>query len=286
MYIRRALLLLTVVCITIFAAAQSNLDSILYDFHHRPDRVLVAAHRAEHPDFPENSLAAMKEAIRAGVDIIEVDVRETKDGVMIIMHDKTLDRTTTGKGAVEEQTYAELQKLFLTHKGKPTAEKIPTLEDVFRLAKGKVMLDLDYKAERKKAAKTTAKLMRKNKMEGQSLFFLYDYKDAPALRKMNRKIQFMMRTYSKEDVEGVFKQGIPAPVIHADYKFYTDSLMGIIRGRGIRLWMNALGKYDKMEQEKKDSGFDALLTMRHTNIIQTDLYEELLAYLRQKGWHR
>ncbi|MBW7890820.1 MAG: glycerophosphodiester phosphodiesterase family protein [Chitinophagaceae bacterium] len=286
MIFRRFILSFVVAWLTLAAVAQSNLDSILYDFHHRPDRVLVAAHRAEHPDLPENSLAAMKEAIRAGVDIIEVDVRETKDGVMIIMHDKTLDRTTTGEGPVEEKTYAELQELFLTHKGQPTAEKIPTLEEVFRLAKGKVMLDLDYKAGRKKAAKTTTKLMRKKKIEGQALFFLYDYKDAPALRKMNKKIQFMMRTYNQEDVEGVFKQGIPVPVIHADYKFYTDSLMGVIRGKGIRLWMNALGKYDKMEQEKKDSGFDALLEMRHTNIIQTDLYRELLDYLRKRGLHR
>lgn len=123
-------------------------------------------------------------------------------------------------------------------------------------------------------------------MEKQSLFFLYDYKDAPALHRMNKKIQFMMRAYSREDVDGIFNQGIAVPVIHADSKFYTDSLMGVIRGKGIRLWMNALGAYDKMEMEKKDSGFDALLQLKYTNIIQTDLYGRLLDYLRERKLHR
>lgn len=286
MYYKRLFLSLGFLFVTVFAVAQSNLDSILYDFHNRPDRILVAAHRAENPAFPENSVAAIKEAIRRGVDIIEVDVRETKDGVMVIMHDKTLDRTTTGKGLVADMTYDQLQQLFLLHDGKPTAEKIPAFKEVLDLVKGQVMLDIDYKIEGKRAARSTARLLRKTKTEKQVLFFLYDYKDAPALRRMNKKIQFMTRAYSKEDVDGIFDQGIKVPVIHADDKFYSDSLMGIIRGKGIRLWMNALGKYDKMERVGKDSGFNALLQMRHTNIIQTDLYEELLAYLKQRGLHR
>ncbi|MCO5241510.1 MAG: glycerophosphodiester phosphodiesterase family protein [Chitinophagaceae bacterium] len=286
MYIRRIFLLLGIVCCTIIAVGQSALDSILYDFHYRPDRVLVAAHRAENPGLPENSIAAMKEAMRHAVDIIELDVRETRDGVMVIMHDKTLDRTTTGKGLVADMTYKQLQQLYLLHDGKPTTEKIPTFKEVLDLVKGKVMLDIDYKAEGKRAAKTTTRMLRKKKMEGQVLFFLYDYTDAPALNRMNKRIQFMTRSYNKDDVDGIFNLGIKIPVIHADDKFYSDSLMGVIRGKGIRLWMNALGKYDKMEREQKNSGFDALLKMRHTNIIQTDLYGELLAYLRQRGLHR
>ena len=286
MYYKRIVLSVTVLLVTLVAAAQSNLDSILNDFYHRPYRVLVAAHRAAHAVYPENSVAAMKEAIRLGVDIIETDIRETKDGVLIIMHDKTIDRTTTGKGLVAEKTYAELQQVFLLHDGKPTSEKIPTFKEVLELVKGKVMLDIDYKADGKRAAKSTAKLLRRTKMEKQSLFFLYDYKDAPALRSMNKKIQFMTRAYSREDVEGIFSQGIEVPVIHADDKFYSDSLMGVIRGKGIRLWMNALGKYEKLETEEKDRGFDALLRLRHTNIIQTNLPEELIAYLRLRGLHR
>ena len=286
MYCKRIVLSFTVLLVTLVAAAQSNLDSILNDFYNRPDRVLVAAHRAAHAAYPENSIAAMKEAIRLGVDIIETDIRETKDGVLVIMHDKTIDRTTTGKGPVAEKTYAELQQFFLLHDGRPTSQKIPTFKEVLELVKGKIMLDIDYKAEGKRAAKSAARLLKKTKLEKQSLFFLYDYKDAPALRRMNKKIQFMTRAYSKDDVDGIFDQGIEVPVIHADDKFYSDSLMGVIRGKGMRLWMNALGKYEKLEAENKNSGFDALLRMHHTNIIQTNLPEELIAYLRAGGLHR
>lgn len=286
MYHKRLFLSLSFLLVTALAVAQSGLDSILYDFHYRPDRILVAAHRAENPAFPENSIVAIKEAIRLGADIIEVDVRETKDGVLVIMHDKTLDRTTTGKGLVADMTYDQLQQLFLLHNGEPTTEKIPTFKEVLNLVKGKVMLDIDYKAEGKRAARSTTRVLRKTKTEKQVLFFLYDYKDAPALRRMNKRIQFMTRAYSREDVDGIFNQGIQVPVIHADDKFYSDSLMGVIRGKGIRLWMNALGKYDKMERAEKNKGFDTLLQMRHTNIIQTDLYKELLAYLKLRGLHR
>ena len=65
--------------------------------------VLVASHRAVHHELPENSLPAIKEAIRLGVDIIEIDVKVSKDGIPMLMHDGKVDRTTTGKGDLETQ---------------------------------------------------------------------------------------------------------------------------------------------------------------------------------------
>lgn len=283
---RHFILLFLLIVVSGVVVAQSNLDSILNDFHNRPDRVLVAAHRAQNENYPENSMAAVKEMIAMGVDIVEMDVRETKDGVLIIMHDKSVDRTTTGKGLVAEMNWKDLKKLRLLHNGKPTKEHIPTFKEILSLVKGKVMLDIDYKAEGERAAGATLKILRKKKIEKQCLFFLYDYKDAEGLYKMNTNLQFMPRAYNNEGVAGIFQLTMPIPVIHADDKFYTDSLMSIIRSKGKRLWLNALGKYDKMETEKKDSGFDALLQHKYTNIIQTDLSKELLEYLKRRGLHR
>lgn len=277
---------LAICLLSVAASAQSNLNSILSDFNSRPETILVAAHRAAHKAYPENSLAAMKEAIRIGVDIIETDVRETKDSVLVCIHDKTIDRTTTGKGKVEDLTYAELQQYFLLHDGKPTLEKIPTFKEVLQLVKGKIMLDIDYKADGDRAASSTTKLLRKMKIEKQCLFFLYDYRDAAALHKMNKQIRFMPRAYKAADVDSILVMTVASPAIHGDDECYTDALMGQIRSKGRRVWMNALGKYDKMEKEKKDSGFDALLQMKQINIIQTDLPEELLQYLRAKGLHQ
>lgn len=286
MFYKLILLLLLTVYGILPASAQSNLDSILNDFYNKPERVLVASHRAAHNHYPENSIAAMKEAIRLGVDIIETDVRETKDGVLVIMHDKNIDRTTTGKGNVADLTYAQLQQYFLLFDGKPTTEKIPTFEEALDIVKGKIMLDIDYKADGERAARSTTKLLRKKKIENQTLFFLYDYKDAAALYKMNPHLRFMTRTYNHADVDSVLLMTLPVPAIHADDKFYNDSLMNVIREKGKRVWMNALNKYDDMEKSKKDSGFDSLLQMKYTNVIQTDLPGELIAYLQRKGLHR
>lgn len=283
---RRSIVFVFLAVLVYGTQAQSHLDSILYDFHNQPGRILVAAHRAPHVVHPENSIPAMKEAIVMGVDIIESDVRETKDGVLVMIHDKTVDRTTNGKGQVSEMTFAELQKLNLVHNGQVTQEKIPTFKEVLALVKGKIMLDIDYKADGVRAAKSTTKLLRKMKMEKQCLFFLYDYKDAASLLKLNKRLQFLVRTYNQADVEAVLSSNIPTPAIHADNKFYTDSLMNVIRSSGKRLWMNSLGRYDEKEKQQPGKGFDELLQLGHTNIIQTDLPRELLLYLKQKNLHR
>ena len=279
------LLLLTLSMPAKTMAQASNLDSILKDFYQNHDRILVASHRAAHTDYPENSLAAMREAIRIGVDIIEADVRETKDSVLIIMHDKDINRTTTGKGLVKDLTYAELQQFYLLHNGKPTLEKIPTFEEALNIAKDKIMLDIDYKADGERAARNTYRAIEKTKTEKQVLFFLYDYKEAVDFRKMNSKIPLMPRAYTKEDVHAILQLGF-APIIHADDKFYSDSLMSAIREKNIRVWSNALGKYDDMEKTTENSGFDKLLQMKQVNVIQTDRPAQLIKYLQQKKRHR
>src|SRR6187431_1738990 len=104
--------------------------------------VLVAAHRAAHNVYPENSLKAIQASIKLGVDIIEIDVKVSKDGVPFLMHDRTMDRTTNGKGDPEELTWEELQKLHIVDKGKSTSYKIPSLEQALELADGKILVDL------------------------------------------------------------------------------------------------------------------------------------------------
>jgi glycerophosphoryl diester phosphodiesterase len=75
--------------------------------------------------------------------------------------------------------------------------------------------------------------------------------------------------------------------IHIDDSFYSDSLMSRVRSHGERVWINALGKYDDMEEQQKDSGFDAMMqTFKYANCIQTNYPAELLAYLKKKGLHR
>lgn len=112
--------------------------------------VLVVAHRACWRQAAENSLEGLEACIRQGVDIAEVDVRATRDGVLVLMHDPSIDRTTNGSGRVSALTYAQLNELRLkTGRGgaraRMTDYRIPTLEEALRVAEGRIMLELDIK---------------------------------------------------------------------------------------------------------------------------------------------
>ena len=78
-------------------------------------KFIVIAHRGDHTDVPENTIAAFKNGIKNGVDYVEIDLRTTKDSVLVIMHDATVDRMTSGKGKVSELLYSEIQKNFLAN---------------------------------------------------------------------------------------------------------------------------------------------------------------------------
>jgi len=74
---------------------------------------MVVAHRVDWLNVPENSIPAIQNCIEKGIDIVEIDVRKTKDGQLILMHDKTVNRTTDGNGVITEMTFADIRKLHL-----------------------------------------------------------------------------------------------------------------------------------------------------------------------------
>ena len=108
------------------------------------DQVIVVAHRGDWRNAPENSLQAIQNCIDMGVDMIEIDVRMTRDSVLVLMHDETIDRTTTGSGAVQDFTYDSLQTFFLRDGLRhATPHKVPTLEEALMVSKDKILVNLD-----------------------------------------------------------------------------------------------------------------------------------------------
>ena len=101
--------------------------------------MLKIGHRGARAYEPENTLRSFKRALEFGVDAVELDVRRTKDGSLVVIHDAKVDRTTNGEGLVNEFTLEEIKQL-VTEKG----EKIPTLEEVldFLDKKVKVLIEL------------------------------------------------------------------------------------------------------------------------------------------------
>ena len=110
---------------------------------------LLAAHRGGAQLWPENSLLAFRNATALGADYLELDVHETRDGELVVIHDPTLDRTTTGAGPVRARARAELRALRLKDRaGAVTDEPLPTLDEVVRLgAEGKRQLLLEIKVD-------------------------------------------------------------------------------------------------------------------------------------------
>jgi glycerophosphoryl diester phosphodiesterase len=111
----------------------------------------VIGHRGSLKDRPENTVASVLRAAEAGADAAEVDIRTTKDGALVCMHDATEDRTTDGTGKVADLTLAELKRLDAGVKfdKRFAGERVPTLREVLAAAKGKVgvMIDLQEPGE-------------------------------------------------------------------------------------------------------------------------------------------
>lgn len=109
--------------------------------------ILISGHRGgREAGFPENSIEGFQQVLSKSTAFIEIDPRLTKDSVIVLMHDETLDRTTNGTGKVSDYTWDELQALrLLDFEGNITAAMIPKLEEVFDWTKKKTVVNLDKK---------------------------------------------------------------------------------------------------------------------------------------------
>lgn len=118
------------------------------------DHIMVVAHRAGWKENgkvvrAENSKAAIDHAAAIGVEMVELDVRRSKDGVLVVMHDATLERTSTCQGQVSDRTLAELRgcRLMVEGTGVVTDEVVPTLAEMLAHARGRIIINIDNKLE-------------------------------------------------------------------------------------------------------------------------------------------
>lgn len=110
---------------------------------------VIIAHRGGALLGTENSLSCIEKGIATGADMVEVDLHLTADRQIVVCHDQKVNRTTNGKGRIEDMTLAEIQQLrLLNHDGSVSNETIPTLEQVLELCQGKCALLLEIKKKR------------------------------------------------------------------------------------------------------------------------------------------
>ena len=295
----KAILLALLVCSGLKSSAQ--VAKLIAQLHNPADKnVMVASHRGDWRNAPENSLKAYELAIAMGVDIIEVDLAKTSDGVVVIMHDQSIERTTNGKGKPSDYTLAELKNFHLKNGlGRLTKHTIPTLEEVMLLAKGKVLVNLDKSyacyEEAYQVLKSTGTLDHaifktdKTYAELQQTY--------PALLK---EITFMgVVNISKPGARTIisdYQQAIKPVAFELNFSTDTVALLNdkaFFRNGGSKIWLNSLwaslnaGHEDDLafdEGNTKDS-WDWLIAHGAT-ILQTDRPAMMLDYLRKKKLHK
>ena len=149
----------------------------------------ICAHRGAMQTHPENTVVAFKEAIGLGAQMIEFDVRLTKDNALIIMHDEMVDRTTNGSGFVNELTLSEIRKLDAgSWKSKKfIGEKVPTLKEVLQMMPQNIWLNIHLKGNKKLGKETAKMVISKNRMH--QAVIACERKSAKGVRQVSSEIK-------------------------------------------------------------------------------------------------
>lgn len=294
--------ILSLLCmLTSVSFAQSNLKEILKNFN-KPakENVMVVSHRGDWRNAPENSIQAFQNCIDMGVDMVELDLKKTKDGVLVLMHDKKIDRTMNGKGFPENYTLDSLKMLRLKNGvGCKTRHQIPTFREVMELCKGKIMVNVDkgyeYFEDVQKILEETGtanQCVVKEKIPYQTIKEQHgDILD---------KVIFMPKAdLCKPEAESIIDSYLlnEKPLaFEVRFSQVNDKVFELIKklnDNGIKVFVNALWPAQNAEHDddravelKQPDESWGWLIQQGFKLIQTDRPALLLDYLRAKKLHK
>ncbi|MCL6261624.1 glycerophosphodiester phosphodiesterase family protein [Aquiflexum sp. TKW24L] len=174
------------------------------------DRIpLVSAHRGgPYPGFPENAIETFQNVIEHTASIIEFDVALSKDSVLVLMHDNTLERTTNGSGKVIDLTFEEIRKLKLVdNDGKGTDFQVPTLEEALIWGKGKVLFTVDIKRE--VPFELVVDVIQQHKAEAYAAVITYSIEAAKKIFQLHPDLMLSVTIRNEEELKRFEDSGIP-----------------------------------------------------------------------------
>ena len=176
-----------------------------YDGHLMP---LVSAHRGGAlPGYPENCITTFENTLRHTFSILEIDLQSTKDGHLVLNHDPTLARTTTGTGRVVDRTLQELKELRLKDKdGNVTEYRIPTLDEALEWARGKTIVILDKKNV---SVEVCVKKIEQHRAEAYAMLMAYSFQDIQTCHNLNRDIMMEVMIGDRTRFRGFDEIGVP-----------------------------------------------------------------------------
>ena len=298
---------LLLVCLPLIAITQhievggaqlkvSRSQRLLKQLYNSEDtQVMVVAHRGDWRNAPENSLQAIENAVKMGVDIVEIDIRVTRDGQLVLMHDKTLQRTTTGTGKVSHHTLEQLKQLHLKNGyGLATHHRIPTLREALELTRGRVLVYLD-KSEA--IILQTFELVGDLDMVDEVLF--YGHEPRKSLRKKlgpaAGSIHYLPKLGDSTSEPKAYTEAFAGHTAAFVTSFSQEdssvlTLYPTLKSQGSRMWASSLwaelcaGRTDDIAVDDPDAAWGWLIE-RGATILCTDRPRELLSYLRSRGLH-
>lgn len=168
--------------------------------YRQPGQIVVTAHRGFSGKYPENTLEAFREAVALGVAFVEFDVRCSSDGVPMVLHDPTVDRTTDGHGKIDSLSLAELRRLNASYWNGPhdtgrrlnsparAKAQIPTLEEALELLAGKTLLNIQVYETQRRGQEAICRLYRRFKLYGKAFLMMATFADAEAIREIDKDI--------------------------------------------------------------------------------------------------
>jgi glycerophosphoryl diester phosphodiesterase len=219
--------------------------------------VISVAHRGGIvPGTPENTLAAYQKSIELGVHAIEIDLRGTKDGAVVIMHDETVDRTTNGNGRVVDQTLEEIRQLDAGH-----GEKVPTYEEVLQYVAGTgVTLLLDIKESPVLDKLEVVRLTQEHNSELNVIVGVRNLEDYHAFREINPNLRILGFMPGVEAIEPFVNEGIDIIRLWPAWIMENPHLIQKVHQLGKPVWTTAGdAKRDELEELIK-LGVDGILS--------------------------
>ena len=294
------LLLLQTSCSRPDSAPASRAEGIVAEIHNPSSRkVLVACHRGDWRNYPENSLAAIESVIGMGADIVEIDLALTSDSVLVVCHDRTLNRTTTGKGLIAEIPYDSVQRCFLkSGHGVATSHRMPTLREALELCKDRIVVNID------KGYQYYDLVQRLSEELGVTGQLLIKGKRAPEIvaakfAEHPRNMMYMpIIDILKPKGQALFAEYREKGIVPLAYEICWDrpapeveTCMREVVAGGSKLWVNSLwaslcgGLDDDRAFEGDPAAVYGKLVDMGATMIQTDRPELLISYLRSRGLH-
>lgn len=297
---KRYILVIASLLVIMNMSAQARTDTLMMQLKDKNcKKVFVVSHRGDWRNAPENSLQAIKNCIEMGVDMVEIDLKKTKDGEVILMHDKTLNRTTSGKGEPKDFTLKEIKKMVLRNgAGHRTEHQVPTLREAMNLAKGKILVNIDkgydYFDDVYEILKETGTLDQCIIKDGKSYEEVKAEKPVALEKMVFMPVIKLTKGNPKEKIEGYnryFKPLLYELTFDTDDK-NTYNLIHLAKQSGAKIFINSLwpelcgGHHDDraVEQGEIDKSWGWIIK-RGASLIQTDRPALLLEYLRSQGLH-